>query len=133
MKKTTIDASLLPNMWLTWETTKGKFYLDCATGKKQLEEPEFISDRSMRFINICVNSNSKPRFAYAKYHEDIQCLELAEVTIDTTRKEEQKQWMYAGEKYFLKKDKTVLDENGNAKTSQFVLSNYHLSYDFKGF
>lgn len=133
MKKTTIDVSLLPNMWLTWETTKGKFYLDCTTGKKQLEEPEFITDRSLRFKNICVNSGSKPRFAYAKYHEDIQCLELAEVTIDTTRKEEPKQWRYAGEKYFLNKDKTVLDENGNAKTSQFVLSNYHRSYDFKGF
>lgn len=133
MKKTTIDASLLPNMWLTWETTKGKFYLDCATGKKQLEEPGFITNRSLRRNNICVKSGAKPRFAYAKYHEDIQCLELAEVTIDTTRKEEPKQWRYSGDKYFLKKDKTVLDENGNVVTGPFNLSRYHVSYDFKNF
>lgn len=131
MKKTTIDASLLPNIWLTWETTKGVFYLDCTTGKKQIEAPE----RASRYDpNVQIfRSGSKPRFGYAKYHEDIEALELAEVTITTTRKEEPKQWKYTGEKYFLKKDKTVLNENGEVKTNSFTLSQYHHSYDFKGF
>lgn len=131
MKKTKIDTSLLPNVWLTWETTKGVFYLDCATGKKQIEMPECA--RKYSRSKPLINSGSKPRFAYAKYHEDIDALELAEVTIETTRKEEVKQWKYAGEKYFLKKDKTVLDENGNVKTNNFFLSHYHRSHDFKGF
>ena len=133
MKKTTIDASLLPNMWLTWDTAKSVFYLNCTTGKKQIEHPQFIRERQYDGKNRCIKSGSKPRLAYAKYHEDIEMLELAEVTIDTTRKEEIKQWKYAGEKYFLKKDKTVLDENGNVKTSNFTLSQYHCSNDFKGF
>lgn len=130
MKTTTIDASLLPKMWLTWSTTKGTFYLDCTTGKKQIEAPENVGYRKPERL---INSGSKPRFGYAKYHEDLEMLELAEVTIETTRKEEPKAWKYAGEKYFLKKDKTVLDENGNIKTNIFILSQYHDSRDFKGF
>ena len=131
MKKTTIDASLLPHMWLTWTTTKATYYLDCNTGLKQLEMPQ--CSRRYDSMERCINSGSRPRFAYAKYHEDIDALELAEVTIDTTRKEEVKQWRYTGEKYFLKKDKTVIDENGNVKTENFTLSAGHYSRDFKGF
>lgn len=131
MKKTTIDASLLPNVWLMWETTKGTFYLDCKTGKKQIEAPEF--SRRYDSTSRIINSGSKPRYGYAKYHEDLEMLELAEVTLDTTRKEEPKVWKYAGEKYFLKKDKTILDESGKVRTNQFFLSQYHRSYDFKGF
>ena len=131
MKKTHIDTSVLPHIWLTWETTKGIFYLDATTGKKQIEKPE--SANRYRGMDRLLNSGSKPRFAYAKYHEDIDMLEMAEVTIETTRKEEPKQWKYVGEKYFLKKDKTVLDENGNVKTNGFFLSQYHHTRDFKGF
>ena len=131
MKKTTIDTSLLPKMWLTWQTTKGTFYLDCTTGKKQIEAPECA--RRYGSTERLINSGSKPRVGYAKYHADIEMLELAEVTIDTTRKEEIKQWKYVGEKYFLKKDKTVLDEKGVLRTNSFMLSPYHRSYDFKSF
>ena len=114
MKNTTIDTTLLPEIWLTWETTKGKFYLDCAAGKKQTEPEPWMAKRPYERIGkIVLNSGSKPRFAYAKYHEDIECLELAEVTIDTTRKEEPKAWKYSGNKYFLGKDKSVVDEKGN--------------------
>lgn len=135
MKKTTIDTSLLPHIWLTWETTKGKFYLDCQTGKKSSEEPEFARNRRTYYggNKFLLNSGSRPRLGYAKYHEDIQCLELAEVTIDTTRKEEVKQWKYSGNKYFLAKDKSVFDENGNKVTSGFVLSRYHNAYNFANF
>lgn len=131
MKKTTIDKKLLPNIWLTWETTKGTFYLNCQTGKKQIEKPEFENRYDPN--NRIINSGSKPRFGYAKYHEKLELLEFAEVTIDTTRKEEVKEWRYVGEKYFLKKDKTVLDENGKVKTEDFFLSQYHRTRDFKNF
>ena len=130
MKNTTIDTTLLPGVWLMWTTTKGNFFLDCATGEKIEKLPFKImySDRTKRVVN----SNSRPRFAYAKYHEDIEALEVAEVTLNTTRTAEPKAWRYAGEKYFIKKDKTVFDENGNEKTHSFVLSPQHRSYDFKG-
>lgn len=131
MKKTTIDKKLLPNIWLTWETTKGTFYLNCQTGKKQIEKPEF--ENRYDPTNRIINSGSRPRFGYAKYHEKLELLEFAEVTIDTTRKEEVKEWRYVGEKYFLKKDKTVLDESGKVKTEDFFLSQYHRSRDFKNF
>jgi hypothetical protein len=134
MKQTTIDRSLLPNMWLTWETTKGKFYLDCATGVKQDEKPEinfshWLNNNTYHLIN----SNSKPRYAYAKYHADIERLELAEVTIETTRKEEVKNWSYSGNKYFLGKDKSVIDANGNIVINNFILSRGHVGRTFNHF
>ena len=104
MKKTTIDTNVLPNIWLTWTTTKAVFYMNCATGVKQTEHPRIEFGYNSGYKYLLINSGSKPRFAYAKYHEDLEMLELAEVTIDTTRKEEVKQWRYAGDKYFLKKD-----------------------------
>ena len=131
MRKTTIDTNVLPHVYLTWETTKAIFYLDSRTGEKDVVAPS--RDRNNYHTHPIVRSGSKPRFGYAKYHEDLEMLELAEVTIDTTRKEEIKQWRYAGAKYFLKKDKTVLDEDGNVKTEGFNLSMYHYARDFKGF
>lgn len=133
MKKTTIDASLLPNVWLTWETTKGKFYLNCKTGKKHSSAPKFATQRYYGPKYALINSGSHPRFAYAKYHKDIERLELAEVTIDTTIKEEVKQWRYSGNKYFLGRDKSVVDENGDVVTSNFVLSQYHYGHNFANF
>ena len=131
MKKTTIDAGLLPHMWLTWSTTKGDFWLDCSTGEKY----DYFPNTSGRYDpNVAIiKSGSKPRYGYAKYHKDIDMLELAEVTIDTTRKGEPKEWKYSGEKYFVKHDKDILDEYGDIRTNRFTLSQYHSSYDFKGF
>lgn len=133
MKNTTIDRSLLPHMWLTWETTKGKFWLDCDTGEKSTEKPNINFNRWQNEGNHLINSGSKPRYAYAKYHEDIERLELAEVTIETTRSEARKEWKYSGNKYFLGKDKSVIDENGTPVGGLFVLSRYHTTYNFKEF
>lgn len=130
MKETTVDVSLMPEVWLTWRTTKDIFYLNCNTGKKQTEMPFHRYDGSGRRM---YSSGSKPRFAYVKYHEDIEMLELAEVSPDTTRKEEVKAWKYNGNKYFLAKDKTVYDKDGNRVTSNFFLSRYHVGRDFKAF
>lgn len=133
MKTTTIDASLMPKVWLEWKTTKARFYLDCATGEKYTKTPECLTMAIRDNTAVVVSSNSKPRFAYAKYHEDIEMLELAEVTIDTTRKAEPKAWRYSGNKYFLGKDKVVVDENGNVCNQNFYMSQYHVGANFKGF
>ena len=133
MKTTTIDTSLLPHVYLTWDTTNAKFYMDSKIGKKTTERPAFFGDRGWRSEYRLLTSGSRPRMAYAKYHEDIERLELAEVTIDTKRKEEPKEWRYAGNKYFLGKDKSIMDEHGNIVTSNFELSRHHTSNDFKGF
>lgn len=134
MKQTTIDTSLMPKIWLTWTTTKATFYLDCETGKKQDTKPDVNFNRWQNSDNAyLLNSGSKPRYAYVKYHEDIDMLEFAEATIDTTRKEEPKQWRYVGEKYFMKKNKTVVDANGDAKDSGFVLDSSHRARTFKEF
>lgn len=130
MKETTIDVSLMPEVWLTWKTTKGTFFLNCNTGKKQTEMPFYRYDGSGRRM---YSSGAKLRFAYVKYHEDIEMLELAEVSPETTRKEEVKAWKYNGSKYFLAKDKSVYDKDGNRVTSGFNLSRYHVGHDFKAF
>lgn len=132
MKKTTIDAKLLPNVWVTWDSSKGTFYLNCKTGEKQTECPECFTKRYDPY-NILVSNSSKPRFAYAKYHEDMERLELAEVTIDTTRKEEAHEWKYNGNKYFLGKDKVVVDEEENVCIDNFYMSRYHVGYNFANF
>jgi len=66
MKKTTIDTSLLPKVYLHWETTKGTFYLDCAEGKKytasEFHDTHDLSDRSSY---IYASSGSKVRYAEA--------------------------------------------------------------------
>lgn len=132
MKKTTIDTSLLPNVWLVWETTKGNFWLNCQTGEKTDLVPDV--DFSWKNKNdILINSGSHPYRAYLKYHSDIDMLEIAAVTIPTTRKEEVKEWKYAGDKYFVKKDKTVLNENGDVCNGPFNLYQYHTARNFKDF
>lgn len=132
MKKTTIDTTLLPKVYLKWDTTKDTFYLDCEKGKKYTasEFGKIHKYDPKDKTSVYFSSGSKPRFAYAKYHADIECLELAEVTIDTTRKEQVHEWKYAGNKYFLGKDKSVVDENGNVCTSAFNLSQYHVGRNF---
>lgn len=133
MKVTTIDTSILPHVFLTWDTTKGKFYMDSKTGEKTETRPAWMYEQRYGSGYRLVTSGSKPRFAYAKYHDDIERLELAEITIDTKRKEEAKEWKYVGNKYFLGKDKSVVDADGNLVTSDFEMSRYHTSRDFKGF
>ena len=130
--KTTIDTTLLPKVWLIWQNKDGNHWLECATGKKFDTKPNVEFSWSNR-DHILYNSGSHPHFAYLKYHQKEEMLEIAAVTLPTTRKEEVKEWTYAGDKYFIKKDKTVLDENGNAVTSSFNLYKYHVGRNFKDF
>lgn len=126
MKQTTIDASLLPHVWLNWTTKKGTHYLDCNTGKKS-DTPPDISFGWKNKDEILLAANSRPMRAYVKYHEDIEMLELAAVTIDTTRKEVPHEWRYTGTKIFIGKDKCALDENGAMIHSATVYP-YHTGY-----
>lgn len=130
MKQTTIDATLLPNVWIYWTNTQGRFWLECSTGKKKIEKPDVNFLWSNR-EDICVNRYSKPMWAYVKYHEDIDMLEIAAATIDTTSKETVHEWKYAGNKYFIDKAKNVYDENGNTQHSRFHLYQWHDSVEFK--
>ena len=129
---TTIDSSILPNAWLTWTTTKGTFYVDCANNTKQDCRPNVeFSWRDKD--NILVKSGSEPHWAYVKYHEDIDMLELACATFDTRRTAESHKWKYAGNKYFINKNKQVFDENLKYYDRMFYLYHNHTATLFKGF
>lgn len=135
MKQTTIDTSLLPKAWLTWDTTKATFWVECATNKKSNERPNI--DFSYRNKDdVYYTSGSKPHWAYVKYHEDIEMLEVAAATFDTRRTAESHEWKYAGEKFFIDKQKNVFDANGNPynpSRHNVLYDDYHWAYDFKNF
>lgn len=120
MKQTTIDTSLLPKVWLTWETKNATNWLECATGKKSTESPD-VEFNWRDKVNIYVTAGSKPKWTYIKYHPDIEMLEMAVATIPTHRKETPHEWQYAGKKYFLDKNKIVYDEEGNPQSGNFQL------------
>lgn len=131
MKKTTLDTSLLPKMWIDWETTKGRFWLECSTGKKYAEKPNIVfSWRNKE--DVLHRANSYPAYAYLKYHKDIDMLEIAAATIDTSRKEVARSWKYADNKYFINKSKQIFDENGKEieNTERFDLYANHWAYGF---
>lgn len=136
MKKTTIDASLLPNIWLTWYTKKDTFYFNCATGEKQNHAEPWMYDRSKynRNTHRLFNNGANITFAYLKYHEDIDALEIAAVKMDSTRKPVVHEWKYSS-KYFIKKDKTVYDENGVIQdiSQRFDMDANHPAWGFKGY
>lgn len=136
MKKTTIDASLLPKIWLQWDTTKGRFYFNCATGEKQDTHEPWMYNRAVWNKNThnLFTSGANIIFAYAKYHEDIECLEVAAVRMDSTRKPAVHEWKYES-KYFIKKDKTIIDENGveHGKKERYYVDKNHTAYDFKNY
>jgi hypothetical protein len=141
-----IDTTMLPTIWLTWASTKdGKFnkryWLNCKTGVKT-ERPEswmyYPSESEMErygwktegHIGISwgnrnndkqwVKSGSAVRYAYVKYHSDIDALEVAAVGVETTRKVEPHPWKYLGDRFFVFRDKTIKDQNGLSPTR------YHL-------
>ena len=157
MKNYELDATMLPNVWVTWDTTKNgafnaRYWLHCQTGAKQAEseawmgykgEADFNSRPWYRSCNIglnwqsrnnphvLLNSNSRPYMMYAKYHEDIDRLEIAAVTIDTSRKEIARDWKYAGTRMFVGKDKSVVDESGCPVQHWATLYKGHYYYNPK--
>lgn len=119
MKNYKLDLKLLPNVWVVWNTKRDNrtHYLNTKTGKQKYK-PELwmtTTHRASGMIwnntecngNMWVVANSKCERLYAKYHKDIDKLELAIVTIDTCRKEFPRTWEFVGERYFIGKDKSV--------------------------
>ena len=136
-----IDTTYLPQVWVTWATTKNKKfdkrYWLSPDGKKQDHPEDWMyypneSDHTRYYWNsekirigmpcqrsfeknpiMWINSNSNVRFAIAKYHPDIDKLEVSAVGYDTSRKEGKHEWQYLGDRFFIGRDKTIVDQNGN--------------------
>ena len=133
-----IDTKMLPHVYITWASTKGgsfdkRYWLNCKTGEKK-DTPEkwmYYPDESAitssnwrqeNRIGICYQTERKPKiwvksgsvvkYAYVKYHKDIDMLEVAAVSIDTTRKPEVHEWKYLGDRFFIDRNKKVVNQNG---------------------
>lgn len=149
MKNYKIDASLLPKVWVTWMSKEGRIWMNDNGKRKKCPEPwmtyhdEHDIHRWSRDIGtigcsylkrnndkLWVNSGSQLMFAYAKYHKDIDRLEVAAVQYDTTRGDKKHEWMFAGDRFFIGKDKTVIDQNGEYCRSFYVRKNF-LVYNAK--
>lgn len=128
-----IDTTLLPEVWVTWMSANGRIWMNKSGVRQNHAEPwmDYSGERSLyhhRSNNdktpfgcgwhtrnnnrLWINAGSQLHYAYAKYHEDIDRLELAVVRYDSTRAETNHTWLYAGERIFIGKDKSVLDECG---------------------
>ena len=156
MRNYALDTKLLPKVWITWASTKNgefnqRYWLNCQTGKKKTTpepwmhyEDESSIDRfswriedkvlcgihcrSMHSDKIWVKSGCSVKYAYVKYHADIDRLEVAAVGVDTTRKLEPHPWHFLGDRFFIGKDKSVIDANGQTQTSNFRLYQYHTAW-----
>lgn len=151
-----IDETLLPNVWVTWNTTKGgkfneRYWLNCQTGKKK-NTPESwmyypnentfdqgrwnesgrvgVTYRRSNDENIWVKNGCKLRYAYMKYHKNIDMIEMAVVEMPTTREDGPHHWRYAGDRVFVNKNKQIFNENGITQR-RFSLFEWHSAYDLK--
>ena len=128
-----IDTNILPKAWLHWTTTKGSFYVNCETNAKENYPPVGIEFKWSNQNEVLFNAGSKPLWAYAKYHEDIDRLEIAGATFDTRRTADSHKWKYAGKRYFIDRDKNIFDEEGRPVDSRYTLDERNYAYNFKNF
>lgn len=143
----TPDQSLLPEVWLTWETkTQGRLFLNCATGTQQRNPEPWMPSRdyriyytNMRQPQVVVTSGTKLRYAYSKYHEEPKLLELAVVEMNTNRTGGAREWHFAegGSRYFIDVHKNIYSISGKLmidnSNCRFFAYEYHTSYRFKDF
>lgn len=137
MKNYTLDKTLLPEVWVTWMSKDGRIWMnnqgtrfknpmywmrydiekDIVTAywnKSDDRVPfgnNYVSNKSDK---MWVQAGSQLYYLYAKYHADIERLEIAAVRYDTTRSETEHGWMYVGDRLFIGKDKSVVDKDGNS-------------------
>ena len=152
MRKYALDTTMLPQVWVTWATTKdgqfnGRYWLNCQTGKKEnVPEPWMYYDgecsigryrepyscgvswNTVKNDKIWVPSNSRLYYVYAKYHKDIDRLEVAAVKMDTSRKEITRTWEYAGDRFFIAKDKSIINQNGVPQVRSMFAYKNHTAY-----
>ena len=153
-----IDQTLLPTVFVSWATTKNKqfdkhYFMCCQTGIKK-DTPEnwmkynpnangelfanwrdrgegAYKRREEGLSKLWVASGDDLFMYYLKWHEDIQRLEVAAVTIDTSRKPIPRQWTYAGSRWFIGKDKSVVDVNGNVASAPYEVFRNHTAGTWK--
>lgn len=129
MRNYKLDASLLPEVWLTWRNKDGAVYMNGKNGKRQqkpekwmgaymghTEQPKIYCGcdwTTEKLPRIWVNSGTQLAYAYAKYHADIERIEFAVVMYDTSRGEYAHEWKFAGERFFVGKDKSCLLSDGS--------------------
>lgn len=145
----TPDQSLLPKVWLNWETKReGDKYLNCETGEVQTYREEWMGTGKTCYDTYMTMNKARAKmfqvaagkslmFAYTKYHESEKLLELAVVTMNTNRTGGARMWQYAGDRYFITKSKVIYDINGTERfdcgMSTFRAYENHSSYKFKDF
>lgn len=153
MRNYKLDKSLLPEVWITWDKADGSsIYMNGKTGKRYTSPAPWMYDNrvhngediagrttcgcywsTQQAPRIWVKSGANLVYAYAKYHADIDRLELAEVTYDTTRGEYAHEWKFAGHRFFIAKDKTCLLEDGSVfKYGWKDVFPYHGGSDVRG-
>ena len=148
-----IDETLLPEIWLTWESANGRIWMNKGGNRQTYAEwwmhyegepslyqrytnngrtPFGINWRTKDNNKVWVQAGSTIHFAYAKYHEDIERLEVAMVKYDTTRGDHEHEWSYAGDRLFIGKDKSVINQHGwlnpdeiTVKRNTFVRDTVH--------
>lgn len=135
MKNYALDTTLLPEVWVTWLSKNGRIWMNnSGTRYNHPQSWMYYDDESSLYSRYGANgkipygsnwstrnndrlwvaAGSQLYYAYAKYHEDIDRLELAAVKYDTTRGDGVHAWGYAGDRLFVGKDKTIVDVNGNS-------------------
>ena len=133
------DQKLLPKIYLAWNTSNGRNYLDCKTGivtsaiKKDISYNNSVSYDNMKQECYCVNIGATLKYAYFKYHSAAKLLELAVVTMNSTKRRGARLWEYAdeGERYFIDKDKNIYAVDGvKNPADRFQAYKYHAAYRF---
>jgi hypothetical protein len=140
MKNYAIDTKLLPEVWVTWLSSKGRIWMNQDgirqnnaewwmdyNGEYTLSRRRGISGKvpfgstyvTRNEDRIWVNAGSQLYYAYAKYHKDIDRIELAVVKYDTKRSEGKHDWSYASDRLFIGRDKSVLNQLGIEKYTAF--------------
>lgn len=136
MKNYKLDETLLPEVWVTWMSKEGRLWMNNqgTRFKNPMYWMRYDDERSINHYpwrntdnrvpfgnnyyshesdKMWVQAGSQIYYAYAKYHADIDRIELAAVKYDTTRGDGEHHWDYVGDRMFVGKDKTVIDKDGN--------------------
>jgi hypothetical protein len=152
MKNYKIDTTLLPEVWLTWMSQRGRIWMN--DKGERYNKPQswmrYDSERSMnsRWANdsripfgstystrnsdrIWIAAGSQFHYAYVKYHADIDRLEVAAVKYDTTRGEGKHAWSYAGDRLFIGKDKSVIDQNGKGRCETYNIKKHSIAFSVR--
>ena len=134
MRNYRLDETLLPKVWLTWLNKDGRIWAN-PNGKRQNHPEAWMYYDDERDINywrnngdrtpiganystrnndlLWIKAGSQLYYAYAKYHKDIDRLEIAAVKYDTTRGEHKHEWTFDGERFFIGRDKSIINQDGN--------------------